>query len=181
LTNHKNENGEASRDTAHASADDIRRKILKMGAVGLPLVVSLKSGTAWAVSTCATQISRPTDEQIDAALSDPTNIATITNTTTINTVNIAKIVEDYNEVDAGQPFPDSGVVDSGEVLWLLLNTGSGGSCWASFCNNAIETGDIIVVGKSSNQVCGGSNNGFGNGDQEAPGGSGGNNGAENDP
>jgi len=156
-----------------------------MGAVSIPLVVSLQSGTAWAISTCATRISRPSDEQVDAALTDPTNIASITNTTGIGTNGIAKIVEAYNEMDGGQPFPESGVVDSGEVLWLMMDTSSGGSCWASFCDNALANGDIVVVGHKANQVCGGtgsgSNNGFGNGDQGAPGGSGDNNGAENNP
>ena len=165
-------------------ADSIRRKLIKAGAIGMPVTITLQSGTAWAVSTCATRLVRPTDDEVDAALSDPANQSTISSSTGLNTTAINKIIQENSAIDPGQPFPETGVVSSGEVLWLRVNSAAGGSCWTSFCSFGVNNG-ITVSGHKSNQVCSGggsgSNNGFGNGDQDAPDGSEDSNNAENDP
>lgn len=166
-----------------AAADSIRRKLIKAGAIGIPVTITLQSGTAWAASTCATRLLRPTDAEVDAALSDPANQATISSSTGLSSNSIDKIIQENSAIDPGQAFPETGIVSSGEVLWLRVNSAAGGSCWTSFCDFGVGNG-ITVAGHKSGQVCdsggSGSNNGFGNGDQDAPGGSDDSNNAEND-
>ena len=82
----------------------------------MPVTITLQSGTAWAESTCATRLVRPTDDEVDAALSDPANQSTISSSTGLNTTAINKIIQENSAIDPGQPFPETGVVSSGEVL-----------------------------------------------------------------
>ena len=135
------------------SADSIRRKILKAGAIGLPVTVTLQSGLAWAVSTCVTNMTRPNETQIDAALSDPSNQTIIANATGIKVKDIKKIAKEYSAVNPGAAFGEFGGTTSGEVLWLRVTNAGSGSCWTSFCDNAIDTGAFTITGKKSDKVC----------------------------
>lgn len=137
-----------------ATADAVRRKLLKTGAMGVPVAVSLQSGTAWAISTCALRATRPTETAVDTALGDPQNRATITGVTGITDAQITTIVSEASALAPGAPFPEvGGTVHSGEVLWLMVNNTTGGSCWTSYCEGSILTGDVNVTGTASNSVC----------------------------
>ena len=158
---------EAAAETENrtASADSVRRKILKAGAVGLPVTVTLHSGTAWAVSTCVTNMTRPNETQIDAALSDSNNQTIIANATGIKVKDIKKIAKEYSAVNPGAYFGDFGGTTSGEVLWLRVNNAGGGSCWTSFCDNAVDTGAFTVTGHKSDKVC--NDTGWSGGDSDS--------------
>jgi hypothetical protein len=147
-----------------APSGEVRRKLLQAGAIGMPVAISLQSGTARAISTCTTNITRPTESQVNAALSDSSNISAITAATGLNSGQINAIKNQTNALDPGAPFPESSSVHSSEVLWLMVNTTSGGSCWTSYCANSIDSGDVTVVGAFSSAVCGGGAPGGGCGD-----------------
>jgi len=48
------------------ATNDLRRKLLKAGAAAVPAIVSLQSGTAWALSSCASRIDRPSVSDINS-------------------------------------------------------------------------------------------------------------------
>ena len=52
----ENENRDArALQDSRESADRLRRRIIKAGAVAVPTIISLQSGTAWALSSCASR------------------------------------------------------------------------------------------------------------------------------
>ena len=154
----RSEDGSPPDATHREATDTIRRKLIKAGAIGVPLGITMQSSTAWAVSYCATSINRPTEAVIDAALD--ADRALILSSTNLNDGSIDDIIAEFSALDPGNPFPEVGSISSGEALWLLVGP-PGGSCFASFCDKAIggtgdagAAGDILVIGTRSNQVCG---------------------------
>ena len=122
----------ATGDDARSTTDEVRRKLLKAGAIGIPVAVSLQSGTAWAISNCASRLDsgRPTAGEVSSALDTIQNRALIMEVTGISDADITTIISETLTV--GGAFPEVGSVQPGEVLWLLVNSTSGGSCWTYF-------------------------------------------------
>ena len=142
------------------SADDVRRKLIKAGAIGMPLAISLHSGTAWAISSCADNYVLPSSESaLDNSLTDSNNLSYIEDVTGIKkSVVKGKKSQDgivdnpANNSFPGGPFPTSGTVDSGEVLWLLVNGGA--SCWVSYCDNVVNgSPGMVITGLAAGDVC----------------------------
>ena len=49
---------------ARRAADVLRRRLVKTGIAAVPVIISLQSGTAWAISSCAGTTNRPTQAQL---------------------------------------------------------------------------------------------------------------------
>ena len=66
--------GEDTASKAQKSANRLRRQIVKAGAVAVPTIISLQSGTAWAISSCASRGEPLADPgTIDADIADVGN------------------------------------------------------------------------------------------------------------
>lgn len=127
--------------------DALRRRLLKAGGA-IPVMISLQSGAAWAVSTCASQLARPEKTTVTATLSDSDNKAMIDSVTGIGSGQLTGVLNSYIGYNPFGTYGDD-EIHSAEVLHLLVTNGS---CWASYC----DTNSSNIVGAQSGQVCNGS-------------------------
>jgi hypothetical protein len=156
-----NESKDASAADVPSSADQVRRKLIKAGAIGAPLAISLQSGPAWAVASyCAGHAENdiPSDAIVNSTLEDSDALKLIkTHTGIKKSIVLGKSklpgIIDETSVPGPFPAPDSGgTVNSEEVLWLLVNGGV--SCWVSYCDTAIvPNGTVSITGYKSDEVC----------------------------
>lgn len=154
------------------AANQLRRKIIKTGVVAVPVIISLQSGTAWALSTCATKLKRPTQSQLVAAFGEFTagdkdvtatqarNRQFVTGLTGIpekqpgsGVDDIESIVKGFSGTASGREYPggpgDS--VETGDMIHLMVTNGS---CWTSYCNGPIKrTRDVYIYNDTSPSVC----------------------------
>jgi hypothetical protein len=157
------------------AADQLRRRLLKTGAAAVPVIISLQSGTAWALSSCAstpaTGVKRPTRSQLINQFGDFTkspnstqqlNRQTVTSLTGIkdkkggknNYNDIESIVQNFSGSGGGFRYPEGPgeSVETGDMIHLMVTNGS---CWTSYCNGPIRgTRDVYVYSDTSPSVCG---------------------------
>ena len=143
---------------ARESADRLRRQLVKAGAAAVPTIISLQSGTAWAISSCASRgVNEPTSAQVSAEFglsSDPPSASQQGNRNLVTSVtgipdsgagSIDTIVSGATNTNAGNPFPEMGSVEDSDVIYLLVTNGS---CWTSFCAGPVGNGDVTISGVS---------------------------------
>ncbi|MEN3951491.1 hypothetical protein [Iodidimonas sp. SYSU 1G8] len=151
------------------AANQLRRKIIKTGVVAVPVIISLQSGTAWALSSCASKLKRPSTSQLDSTFGDfskdPTstqrrNRETVTSLTGIpekkkgkDRHDIESIVNDFSGSGAGRSYPNGpgDSVETGDMIHLMVTNGS---CWTSYCSGPIKrTRDVSIYNNTSPSVC----------------------------
>ena len=131
---------------AQESANRLRRQIVKAGAVAVPTIISLQSGTAWAISSCASRgVTEPTVGTVTTEFglsSDPPSAAQqgnrdlVTAVTGIPDVDIDTIVTSFAGTNSGMNYPEGpATVEDGDIIHLLVTNGS---CWTSFCASSIS-------------------------------------------
>ncbi|MGE0668782.1 MAG: hypothetical protein AB7O49_19675 [Sphingomonadales bacterium] len=154
---------------ARLAADALRRRLLKTGAVAVPVIISLQSGTAWALSSCASERKgngkplnpRPSESTLVSEFGDfkddPTytqqrNRQTVTSLTGIpekktgqgRKNDIESIVKDFTGSGAGSPYPEGPgeSVETGDMIHLMVTNGS---CWVSYCNGPIKGSRAVTI------------------------------------
>jgi hypothetical protein len=159
------------------AADALRRRLLKGGAAVVPVIISLQSGTAWAISSCASArgpgggplVKRPTQSQLVGAFGDfagsPTesqlrNREAVTSLTGLPAERPGKapndieyVVRNFSGSGGGMGFPEGpgDSVESGDMIHLMVTNGS---CWTSYCNGPIKgTRDVYIYNDTSPSVC----------------------------
>ena len=164
---------------ARLAADELRRRLIKGGVVAVPVIISLQSGTAWALSNCASASSsnggalnpRPSQSALVSEFGDfsksPTytqqrNRQTVTSLTGIpeekktgsgKRNDIQSIVNDFAGSGAGMPYPEGPgeSVETGDMIHLIVTNGS---CWASYCNGPIKGSHAVTIfNDTSPSVC----------------------------
>lgn len=125
------ESTEAERSEAHAAT---RRKLLKAGIAGAPVIITLRSGTAWAVSSCIDRLDAPYSKEhanqvIDAG---STNIAQYLGAPSEEQLNYVK------SMDLGA-WPPEG---EKELYYLAAYAPS---CYQSFCDSAGPTAGNCIM------------------------------------
>lgn len=126
------ESTEEERSAAHAAT---RRKLLKAGIAGAPVLITLRSGTAWAVSSCIDRIEAPiSKEQANGVIDAGTaNIQQYMGAPTQQQIDLVKSYE------LG-PWPLNGTEK--ELYYL---TAYSPSCYTSFCDSASPTYDNCMI------------------------------------
>ncbi len=151
------------------AANQLRRKLIKTGVVAVPVIISLQSGTAWALSSCASKLKRPSNSQLENMFGDfddgPTstqrrNRETVTSLTGIpekkkgkDRNDIQSIVNDFSGSGARQTYPNGpgDSVETGDMIHLMVTNGS---CWTSYCTGPIKrTRDVYIYNDTSPSVC----------------------------
>ncbi|MBI1182064.1 MAG: hypothetical protein GC201_16080 [Alphaproteobacteria bacterium] len=157
------------------AADQLRRRLLKTGAAAVPVIISLQSGTAWALSSCAsakeTGVKRPTRSQLVQEFgdfsSDP-NSTQLANRQTVQALtgikakkggknnynDIESIVNNFTGSGGGYPYPEGPgeSVETGDMIHLMVTNGS---CWTSYCTGPIRnTRDVYIYSDTNPSVCG---------------------------
>lgn len=154
---------------ARLAADVLRRRLIKTGAVAVPVIISLQSGTAWALSSCASARGsndkplnpRPSTSTLNSEFGDfsrnPTstqqrNRQTVTSLTGIperrtgqgRRNDIQSIVNDFSGSGAGGPYPEGPgeSVETGDMIHLIVTNGS---CWVSYCNGPIKGARAVTI------------------------------------
>ena len=157
------EHKQGGRDRIEAT-DALRRRLLKASAAAVPAIVSLQSGTAWALSSCADNITGAGASTIRTDLGDNRDlIASVTGIDTsgggddtdcddASDSELDTIICNCDGDNAGGPYPagPADTVEDCEVLHLLVTNGS---CWSSYCNGPIGVGDVTIDGNQD--VCNG--------------------------
>jgi hypothetical protein len=166
------ENREDGGAEARLAADLLRRRLLKTGVAAVPVIISLQSGTAWAVSSvCASNINRPTKAQLEAAFSDFKGSGQATATQLANqqlvtsltglpdkapgsgTNDIESIVKNFVGSSGGMKYPTGPgeSVETGDMIHLIVTNGS---CWTSYCNGPINgTHNVTIFSNTTPSVC----------------------------
>ncbi|MFN3233136.1 MAG: hypothetical protein ACE363_13415 [Alphaproteobacteria bacterium] len=163
---------------ADVASNALRRKLLKAGGAAVPLMVSLQSGTAWAISSCADNIARP-----DASdLGDIFGIIAGDSTVKQNNRDFVSSVtglpvgpvsgDDDCDDDDSDPndlqtlicecdglstvgnYPAANdSVEACEVTHLLVTNAS---CWASYCDGPLSgSGSVAIDNDTTPSVCSG--------------------------
>ncbi len=154
---------------ARRAADMLRRRLIKTGVAAVPVIISLQSGTAWALSSCASQTGkggkavnpRPSTSTLISEFGDfskdPTstqqrNRQTVTSLTGIpekkngsgRRNDIESIVNDFTGSGAGSPYPEGpgDSVETGDMIHLMV---SNGSCWVSYCAGPIKAQRAVSI------------------------------------
>lgn len=156
---------------ARRAADVLRRRLVKTGVVAVPVIISLQSGTAWALSTCAGTKTRPTSAQLISKFGSftgpgsPTaaqiqNQQLVTSLTGIpakvsgsGTNDIESIVKGFSGTSGGLPYPSGpgDSVETGDMIHLIVTNGS---CWTSYCAGPIKgTHDVTIFADTTPSVC----------------------------
>ena len=165
-------------------ADNLRRKILKAGAASLPAIVSLQSGTAWALSSCASrpEMERPTVTEIRELFSNATNREFVYSVTDIPIGGLGggsgddagalcptgdddggapaantleAIICECTASNDGDPYPETSGADNPEACEIVHLLVTNGSCWASYCNGPIAFEPISITNNTDPSVCNG--------------------------
>lgn len=151
---------DASRADAQASANRLRRHILKAGAAAVPTIISLQSGTAWALSSCASRgETLPTVGDMNTTFGNP-NAATqdqtdardrVTSLTggVIDDADISSIVTGFSPSGVGN-YPEGMSVNDGDVIYLAATNSS---CWTSFCAGPIAKGAVGYTPGPGGDAC----------------------------
>lgn len=124
------ESTEEERSAAHAAT---RRKLLKAGIAGAPVIITLRSGTAWAVSSCVDRISQPGEGEANARIG-------------------AAVTEIQTQIPGSTPESIQGVIDGSVVIWdppqtekdIYYLAAYSPSCYTSFCEGATSNGCVIT-------------------------------------
>lgn len=146
------------------SADRLRRRLLKAGVAAVPTMISLQSGTAWALSNCATRsmtYDLPTTTEVNDAFGNPSAVTPaqqgnrdlVTAVTTINDADITSIVTGFTGANANNQYPEGPLeeVEEADVMYLLVTNGS---CWTSYCAGPVQTGNVDIDGPMmSDRTC----------------------------
>lgn len=156
---------------ARRAADMLRRRLIKTGVAAVPVIISLQSGTAWALSSCASTAKRPTKSQLEAAFGDFTgnkqvtatqaqNRQLVTNLTGIvdkqpgtGVNDIESIVKGFSGTGGGLSFPDGpgDSVETGDMIHLMVTNGS---CWVSYCAGPIKAQrSVSIFSDTTPSVC----------------------------
>lgn len=155
---------------ARHAANVLRRRLIKTGVAAVPVIISLQSGTAWALSSCASTAQRPTTGQLHTAFGDFTGNHGVTATQTQNRqlvtsltgipekqpgsgVNdIESIVKGFSGSSGGLSFPDGpgDTVETGDMIHLMVTNGS---CWTSYCNGPIKSHAVTIFSNTTPSVC----------------------------
>lgn len=156
---------------ARLAADVLRRRLIKTGAVAVPVIISLQSGTAWAISSCAGTTNRPTKAQLISKFGSftgpggPTaaqlqNRQLVTSLTGIpdkvagsGTNDIESIVKGFSGTSGGLPYPSGpgDSVETGDMIHLIVTNGS---CWTSYCAGPIKgTSNVTIFSDTTPSVC----------------------------
>lgn len=124
------ESTEEERSAAHAAT---RRKLLKAGIAGAPVIITLRSGTAWAVSSCVDRISQPSEGEANARIG-------------------AAVTEIQTQIPGSTPESIQGVIDGSIVIWdppqtekdIYYLASYAPSCYTSFCEGTTSNGCVIT-------------------------------------
>ena len=156
---------------ARLAADVLRRRLIKTGVAAVPVIISLQSGTAWALSSCAGTTNRPTKAQLInrfgsfTGSSQPTaaqlqNQQLVTSLTGIpdkvpgsGANDIESIVKGFTGTSGGLPYPSGpgDSVETGDMIHLIVTNGS---CWTSYCAGPIKhTHDVTIFSDTTPSVC----------------------------
>ncbi len=162
---------------ARLAADGLRRRLIKTGMAAVPVIISLQSGTAWALSSCASERGsdrnalnpRPTTSTLTSEFGNfsktpsstqQRNRDLVTSLTGIpekksgkNTNDIESIVKDFVGSGAGSPYPEGpgDSVETGDMIHLMVTNGS---CWTSYCAGPIKgTRDVYIYNDTTPSVC----------------------------
>ena len=149
---------ESGNDNTEATSA-LRRKLLKGGGAALPVMISLQSGTAWAISSCASEISRPSSGDMTSIFgpSGNPNDARRDLVETITGISRSDIDDaiDNDFTPAGGNYPEAGPDDiqQAEVMHLFVTNGS---CWVSFCDGPVDNGGVTFSDMITPDACEGS-------------------------
>lgn len=156
---------------ARRAADMLRRRLLKTGAAAVPVIISLQSGTAWAISSCAGTTNRPTKAQLVSKFGSftgpgsPTatqlqNQALVTSLTGLpdkasgsGQNDIESIVKGFSGTSGGYPYPSGpgDSVETGDMIHLIVTNGS---CWTSYCAGPIKgSRNVAILSDTTPSVC----------------------------
>ncbi len=137
----------------------LRRKLLKGGGAALPVMISLQSGTAWAISSCASEISRPSNGNMTSTFGpsnnpNDNNRDLVESITGISRSDIDDAIDDDFSA-AGGDYPESAPDDiqQAEVMHLFVTNGS---CWVSFCDGPVDIGGVTFSDSITPDACNGS-------------------------
>ena len=155
---------EDSVENAQEAAGRLRRRIIKAGVVAVPTIISLQSGTAWALSSCASR-GRILPSQADlingtgtgtpsipggfigfgqrggvGVTSDQEDVRTALISRTSGQITDAQIDAIIGSAGAGGgSYPETGSVNDEDVIFLAA---ANPSCWTSFCAGPIANGAV---------------------------------------
>ena len=163
--------------TARLAADVLRRRLIKTGVAAVPVIISLQSGTAWALSSCASERGsdkkalnpRPTSATLTNEFGNfsktpssgqQRNRDLVTSLTGIpekksgkNSNDIESIIKYFAGSGAGSPYPEGpgDSVETGDMIHLMVTNGS---CWTSYCAGPIKgTRDVYIYNDTTPSVC----------------------------
>ncbi len=114
--------GSDSAEEARGKHVATRRKLLKAGLASAPVIVTMRSGTAWAVSACVDAIPIPSKETANTALNDGREI--------IKTLIGATDSDIDSEIEGGSIVWTSGPESTKDFYYLAATAPS---CYQSFC------------------------------------------------
>ena len=123
----------------------------------MPFIVSLQSGTAWALSSCASNISRPSNGNMTSTFGPPgspnssqqENRDFVESVTGISDADIATALSNFTPGSGN--YPKEGGVQAAEIMHLLVTNGS---CWVSYCGGPVSgTNDVTITDDTTPSSC----------------------------
>lgn len=123
-------------------------------------MISLQSGTAWAISSCASRLDRPNSGAINSTFgtnnpntSQQQNRDFVESVTDVTQASITSALDAFGPLAGNYPDGDMGTeVQRAEIMHLLVTNGS---CWASYCAGSINSMDapVTIENDSSPSFC----------------------------